>query len=659
MADSSSAPNSLPQMREALDRLDREFIELLAKRMRLVSDVAALKRQQPDVPLRDEGRERQIFEVWAQEARSHGLSPYFVGRLLRELLNYSRRDQERHLDRAEATSQAALRVGYQGAPGSYSDLAVGKLFAARSVDRLERVGFDTFREAVEAVESGRVEYSLLPIENTIVGGIYEVYDLLADRSLSLVGEEVWPVEHCLVGLPGTRPEALRVIRSHPVALQQCERFLRSLVGVRQESWFDTAGAAQAVAEAGDPGLAAISSEEAAHAWNLQILRRDVADHRRNLTRFLLIGRKAEEPDPRQPAKTSLLLVVAHQHGALARCLRVFDSHGINLTKLESRPLPETPWAYRFYIDLEGRAQDHKVVEAIAQLKPFSTRLEILGSYTRRAGGFEDAPVPAPPLAVEDEEESTSVARRVVSVGDVVLGGGAFGLCVGAARGARRRELARLASVARECGALGLVAGPMSGEGSLVQQLELVQEVTHAYELLSVVAVDRAEDVPSIAAQANVLRIPGHQMASVALLEAVGRSGRAALLERGPSATVEDLLAAAAVFEATGNHQLILVESGIRTFETATRSTVDVGAVAVLRQRCDLPVWVAPGAAGEAALIEPLALAAAAAGADGLLLEWASEESPEALDPEQPSPFERQLPVIAARLAPVLAALGKT
>jgi chorismate mutase/prephenate dehydratase len=158
-----------------------------------------------------------------------------------------------------------LRVGYQGVPGCYSDLALTKFFAARP-ERLARTGHANFTAAFDALERGELDYALLPIENTIVGSIHEVYDLLARRKVTIVGEEVWRVEHCLLALPGVRTEDLRAIRSHPVALQQCQRFLRELSHCSSESFHDTAGAARTVAEEGRPEIGAIASEEAGEEY---------------------------------------------------------------------------------------------------------------------------------------------------------------------------------------------------------------------------------------------------------------------------------------------------------------------------------------------------------------------------------------------------------
>ena len=305
----------LARSRELIDQLDRELVRILADRMRAVREIGAHKRDNPHVPLCDEERERAVFAAWSREAEHAGLSSYFAGRVLREILNWSRRDQERSLDRARGDGAAGgrnLRVGYQGVPACYSDLTITKVFASRDVARLERVGFRRFAEVLDALETGDVEYGLLPIENTIAGSINEVYDLLTHRAVTIVGEEVWPVEHCLIGLPGTVVEQVRTIRSHPVALQQCQRFLDGLSGCRAESFHDTAGAAESVAIEKDARIAAIASEEAARQYGLDVLQREISDERTNLTRFLLVATAPEPVDSRRPSKTSLVFAVNHQ-----------------------------------------------------------------------------------------------------------------------------------------------------------------------------------------------------------------------------------------------------------------------------------------------------------------------------------------------------------
>ncbi|MCB1055164.1 MAG: 3-deoxy-7-phosphoheptulonate synthase, partial [Acidobacteria bacterium] len=617
--DPQQAP--LSGYREAIDSLDREFIQLLARRMELVRSIGGFKRENPDAPLRDEDREREIFRVWADEAERAGLSPYFVGRVLREMLNYSRRDQDRLLRRPEAPlGPAAVRVGYQGTTACYSDLAISKLFASRDVERLERVGFRDFGSVMDALESGQVTYALLPIENTVAGSINDVYDLLAQRQVHIVGEEVWPVEHCLLGVPGASLESIEVIRSHPVALQQCLTFLGGLVGVRIESHFDTAGAAQSVAQEKDPRIGAIASEEAASYWGLSVLRREVSDQKVNLTRFLLISREPEPVDPRRAAKTSLVMVTRHRKGALYECLKVLYEHDVNLTKIESRPLPEKPWAYRFYVDLEGRAEDPQVAAALHELRRHTNSLKVIGTYARHVDGEVELPLPrhretetaepapaeapaavcAVPKASQGKLHAPAFAgeRRPVHVGPVEIGGDRFVLIAGPCAVETRQQIHEAASIVHSAGGAILRGGafkprssPYSFQGLGFPGVDLLSEAGRAYELPVVTEVLQPEDVFRVAEGADMLQVGARNMQNFSLLKEIGKCSKPVLLKRGLSATIEELLMAAEYIMAGGNHQVVLCERGIRTFETATRSTLDVSAVPVLKARTHLPVIV--------------------------------------------------------------------
>ncbi len=640
--------DELDQPRGAIDEIDRQLLALLARRMETVREIAAVKRHNREAPLHDAERERRVFEFWSHEGHKLGLSSYFVGRILKELLAYSRRDQERRLDVSTTDVEApAVRVAFQGAPGSYSDLALEKLFASRSHATLSKEGHETFEGTLDALEAGEVDYALLPIENTIAGSIHDVYRELSQRPVVLVDEEIWQVEHCLAALPGVQVADLRLIRSHPVALQQCSRFLRGLVGARAESWYDTAAAAQSVAGGDSSEVAAICSAEAARDLGLEVLRRGIADHAENHTRFVLVGLAGEPVDRRIPAKTSLLLTVDHTQGALAECLDAFAAAGFNLSKLESRPQPEVPWRYLFYLDVEANVADPRMAETLDRIRQRTGSLRILGCYPARAI-IERQEVPLvrrPPAADRPQEEAvmepapsasqrqlTALSepgqRTVVTVGKVAVGGGTFTLISGPCAVESREQILAAAEMVAGAGAHMLRGGafkprtsPYSFQGLGFEGLELLAEARSLCGLPIVTEVMRAEDAERIGAVADVLQIGARNMQNFELLKAVGALRRPILLKRGLSATIDEFLQAAEYIMAGGNHQVILCERGIRTFERATRSTLDVSAVPVLRERTHLPVIVDPShAAGRRSLVIPLSLAAAAAGADGLMVE---------------------------------------
>lgn len=375
---------ALDHLRAELDRLDRTLVETLRERLDTVADIVRVKAE--GLPfLRDHERESQLLERSAAWARELGLDPFRVQEMFREVVAMSLKAQEEALlgrERIERSSRAAGRAAYQGIAGSYSHLAATKYFAARSVN-MDLVGMASFAEALEAAERGEVGYAVLPIENTTAGSINQTYDLLLETPLAIVGEEILHVRHCLLGLPGVTLDAVRRVLSHPQGLAQCSVYLGRLAGVEQVAFGDTAAAAREVAERADPGSAAIASEEAGALYGLAALACGIADQDENWTRFVIVSSLPIELDPRIPAKTSLVFTTPHRQGALAHCLAILERHHLNLTKLESRPIPRRPWEYRFYVDLEGSLAGDEAPLAIAELRRECPSLRVLGSYPAR------------------------------------------------------------------------------------------------------------------------------------------------------------------------------------------------------------------------------------------------------------------------------------
>jgi len=360
------------------------LLEILAERLEIVREVADLKAEALSF-LRDSGREQRLLERIEAIARELALDPYRSREIFREIIAMSLKVQEEALltrQRRERSRAAAHRVTYQGIDGSYSHMAARKFFAARSAE-MEMLGCRSFAAALELAERGEAGFALLPIENTTAGSINETYELLRRTPLAIVGEEILPVRHCLLGTAPTDPSGLRRIISHPQALAQCSRFLRSLPDVEATAWGDTASAARHVRDTGDPTLAAIASEEAGALYGLTVLSRDIADQEENWTRFVIVSAPEEAPDPRIPSKTSLVLTTRHDQGALARVLEIVAGHGLNLCKLESRPEPSRPWEYMFYMDIEGSLASDAVSMAIARLRRECPYLRLLGSYPAR------------------------------------------------------------------------------------------------------------------------------------------------------------------------------------------------------------------------------------------------------------------------------------
>jgi prephenate dehydratase len=266
-----------------------------------------------------------------------------------------------------------MRIAYQGEPGAFSEAA------ARRVDaEAQLVPCRSFEEVFDAVDAGPAGYGVVPIENSIGGSIHRNYDLLLSHELSIVGEVELPVIHHLLALPGATLAGLRRVYSHPQGLAQCERFLRSLKGVEVIATYDTAGSAKMVADAGASDAAAIASARAGDVFGLTPLASSIQDFDDNVTRFLVIGRRPLSNSV--PDKTTIVFTVPNEPGALFKALSVFALRGVDLTKLESRPIPGRPWEYLFYADLAAPRDALACARALGHLAEFAPTLRTLGSY---------------------------------------------------------------------------------------------------------------------------------------------------------------------------------------------------------------------------------------------------------------------------------------
>lgn len=281
------------------------------------------------------------------------------------------------------TEMDRTRIAFQGELGAYSEEAARRLFGQGIVPVPQR----DFRELGEAVALGRVDAGLLPIENSLAGSVVGSYDVLASQELEVVGEVITAIHHCVLGVPGATLESISRVLSHPVALAQCTRFLGSLERAEAVAVYDTAGAARQVAEQRDAATAAIASRAAAARYGLAVLASDVEDRPDNQTRFLAVVRPGG-PTPEllglsmtasRVLKTALLLETTNEPGALVRVLTPFASHGLNLTKLESRPGPE-PWTYRFFVELETRASTPALEHAVTEARAHAAALRVLGTF---------------------------------------------------------------------------------------------------------------------------------------------------------------------------------------------------------------------------------------------------------------------------------------
>ena len=264
-----------------------------------------------------------------------------------------------------------MRLAYQGEPGAYSEAAALQ-FGGPHAETLPCKSFD---EVFEAVVKKRATHGVVPLENSIGGTIHRNYDLLLDHELPITGEVELDVVHCLQALPGTKLEDVTIVYSHPQALAQCERYLKDL-GATVEAVYDTAGGAKLVAEQKLANAAALASRRAAEVFGLAVLQEAVQDFEYNITRFAIIG----GAPPADANKTTIVFALPSTPGALFKALSVFALRDINLTKLESRPIPGRPWEYLFYVEIEARRDDLMCARSLMHLAEFARWTRILGSY---------------------------------------------------------------------------------------------------------------------------------------------------------------------------------------------------------------------------------------------------------------------------------------
>ena len=369
------AEPDLAQLRDRIEAVDRKIIALVAERLKIVEDVVAAKLTAAS-PFRDREREDLLLQRLRRLAIDAALDPHQIERLYRVVMDMSVAHQEATV---RNRSDAPLRIAYQGVEGSFSHLAAQRRYSGRPGGALLS-GHDTFRGAADSVSSGAADLALLPIENTTAGSINETYDLLASGTLHITGEVVSAIEHCLLALHGVPIAELRTVISHPQALAQCHELFAKHPHLTARADIDTAGAARRVAEANDRSLAAIASSAAATRYGLAIVARGIQSATGNATRFVEVAlRPAPVPDG-VPAKTSLMFALTDRTGVLGETLSHIASRNLSLTKLESRPIPEAPFTYRFYADVLGHAASEPFQAALDDIRPLTTDLRVLGTY---------------------------------------------------------------------------------------------------------------------------------------------------------------------------------------------------------------------------------------------------------------------------------------
>lgn len=372
----------LTELREQIDEIDAQIVSLYEQRMEVCRNVAEYKL----------GTGRKVFDskreaekIEKVKAMTHNeFNSQGVEELFEQLMSMSRKLQYRMIAEKEGTGRlpfigvehfdtADARVVFQGSEGSYSQEAMFRFFG----EQVNSIHVDTFRDAMSAIDEGRADYAVLPIENSTAGIVSEIYDLLVEYENYIVAEQILKIEHCLLALPGAKKEDITRVYSHPQSLMQCARYLQGTEW-QQISMKNNAFAAEKVAREKDKTQAAIAGAHAAEAYGLMVLERGINQSDTNSTRFIIVtNQKIFKKDA---GKISLCFEIPHRSGSLYHILSHFIYNGLNMTKIESRPIEDRNWEYRFFIDFEGNLADSAVKNALRGLREETRNMKILGNY---------------------------------------------------------------------------------------------------------------------------------------------------------------------------------------------------------------------------------------------------------------------------------------
>jgi len=375
----------LKESREKIDKIDRQIASLFEERMKVATDVAAYKRS-TGKKVFDPGREEEKIKA-LREMFDNEFNKTSIEDLFRQIMSISRKYQYQVLgteDESQLFRQADVldvdpdtRVACFGEHGAYTEQAMEEVFG-KNITSFNK---DTFKGVMEAVANGEAKFGVLPIENTSTGGITDIYDLFLEYDVTIVAEHIIKVEQALMGMPGTSLGDIQIVYSHPQGLMQCSKFLEEHPDILTKTYSSTSAAARKVADDADKTQAAIASTRAAEIFGLDIIKEQVNHESKNYTRFIIISN--QKVFLSNANKISLLFEVKHEAGSLYNMLSNFYYNNLNLTKIESRPIENRNWEYRFFVDVEGNLNEPEVRNALASIKEFASKLVVLGNIATK------------------------------------------------------------------------------------------------------------------------------------------------------------------------------------------------------------------------------------------------------------------------------------
>ena len=377
----------LGEIRKRIDQIDRKLIELIEERLEIVREVALYKKEN-GMKIFDRKREEEVVNKNLSNVKSEELKHYIEG-ILKDIMDSSKEYQKFKIGSPKEyindLNFNGKKLGYTGVPGAYAyEVMVNLLKNSKNseghmgAEAEEILNFNTHRELVEGVEAGKVDFAILPIENSIVGEVRDSIDLINKRNIYIVGEVKHKIEHNLLGIKGSKIDDIKRVYSHEQALMQCSEFLGKYPEWEKVKMNNTALSAKYIGDTGNKENACIANMETREMYNLELLQPDINNEKENFTRFFIVSNKNLICENSE--KISVITSTKNESGALMKLLKVFSDYGLNMVNLKSRPKTNKPWEYYFYIDFEGNLEEENVEKALKEIREKSIYLQILGNY---------------------------------------------------------------------------------------------------------------------------------------------------------------------------------------------------------------------------------------------------------------------------------------
>lgn len=379
-------------LRQEIDNIDKELVDLFEKRMKVVLKVAEYKKEK-GIPVLNSSREEQVVKKNTEHLKNPkftNASEAFLKTIMEEsrklqsqqLFDYNGPEKEstiKNLDYAKKKyigkeCREKLNVGFQGVPGSFGEEALLEYFG----DSVNAYSFNEFKDVFTALQDGSINYGVLPVENSSTGGITEVYNLLRKHGFYIVGEKCIKIPQHLMGIKGASINDIKEVYSHPQAFEQCSIFLNNYPQWKIIPYYNTAKSAKLVSDFNLKSTAAIGSRKAAKLYNLDIIKEDINFNSSNYTRFIVVGKQLEIDEDND--KISIIISLPHKTGSLYNILKNFAENNLNLLKIESRPIQGRTWEYFFYIDFQGNMAEEYIRKAVQVIEEKCNYFKILGNY---------------------------------------------------------------------------------------------------------------------------------------------------------------------------------------------------------------------------------------------------------------------------------------